>query len=162
MKPDAVIREQLFALLRGGNAHMSFDEVVEKFPLGKINAKLPNFTYTPWRLLEHMRIVQWDILEFVKTPGHVSPDYPSGYWPPEESTATGPQWKKTITAFRAGLKSAQELVKNPGTDFFSPIPHAKDYTVFREMLLIADHNAYHIGEIAAMRRVMNIRSASGW
>ncbi len=162
MKSDAIIREQLRALLRGGNAHMSFDEVIEKFPLGKINAKLPNFNYTPWHLLEHMRIVQWDILEFIQNPEHVSPDYPSGYWPPEESTATAAQWKKTITAFSAGLKSAQGLVKNSHTDFFSPIPHAKDYTVFREMLLIADHNAYHIGEIATMRQVMNIRPASGW
>jgi hypothetical protein len=157
MKADQVLRDQLLALLKGGNAHMPFDRAVSGFPMEEINHRLPNATYTVWHLLEHLRIVQWDILEFVRNPNHVSPEFPAGYWPAVNEMATPGRWKKTITGFRADLKAMEELVLDPKTRFFSPIPHAKNYTVLREVLLAADHNAYHTAEIVTLRRVLNLK-----
>ena len=151
---DQTLREQLLALLRGGNAHMSFDDAVANFPLAHINTKPPQISYTPWHLLEHLRIAQWDILEFVRDPNHVSPEWPVGYWPRPDQQADAAQWQQTIDQFRIDLKAMEMLVTNPHTDFFAPIPHAPDYTIFREVLLVADHNAYHIGEFAILRQVM--------
>jgi hypothetical protein len=151
---ERVLREQLLALLRGKNAHMSFDDAVADFPLGHINTRPPNVTYTPWHLLEHLRIAQWDILEFMRNPGHTSPAWPQGYWPNAHAQANESQWQLTIDQFRMDLKAIEMLVINPHTDFFASIPHAPDYTIFREVLLVADHNAYHIGEFAILRQVM--------
>ncbi len=157
MKADRIIREELLALLQGGNAHMSFTEAVSGFPMKEINRRLPNASYTVWHLLEHMRIAQWYIIEFVKNPDHVSPDFPDGYWPRPDEKATPARWKKTIGEFTADLEAFAELVKNPRTDFFNPIPHARGYTVFREVLLAADHNAYHVSEIVAIRRLLDLK-----
>jgi hypothetical protein len=154
---DKVLREQLLALLRGGNAHMGFDAAVADFPVDALNTPVPQGTYLVWHLLEHMRIVQWDILEFVRNPDYVSPDFPVGYWPPPGAKATATVWEKIIKRFRGDLEAVQGIVRDPATDFFSPIPHARDYTVFREMLLVADHNAYHLGELVSMRRVLDLR-----
>lgn len=151
---EKVVREQLLALLRGGNAHMGFDEAVAGFPLDQINAKPPRLPYSFWHLLEHMRIVQWDILEFVRNPDHVSPPYPEGYWPDEEEKAGKDQWERTLRDYRADLKGLQDILTDPSTDLFGPIPHAKGYNAFREMVLAADHNAYHIGEFVILRRTM--------
>jgi hypothetical protein len=155
MSTDKVMREQLLALLRGGNAHLGFDDAVANFPLEHINTKPPNVPYTPWRLLEHVRIAQWDILEFVRNPAHVSLGWPEGYWPAPDEQADQARWQQTIDEFRADLKAIENLVTDPNTDFFSPIPHAPGYTIFREILLVADHNAYHIGEFAILRQVMD-------
>jgi hypothetical protein len=157
MNTDKTIREQLHALLSGGNAHMSFAEAVSGFPLKEINRRLPNASYTVWHLLEHMRIAQWDILEFVRNPDHASPDFPDGYWPKVDTVTTPAGWRKTIKEFSADLKAFEALVKNPRTDFFSPIPHARDYTILREVLLAADHNAYHIAEIVTIRRLLDLK-----
>jgi hypothetical protein len=155
MSSDKVMREQLLALLRGGNAHLGFDDAVANFPLEHINTKPPNVSYTPWHLLEHIRIAQWDILEFVRNPNHVSPSWPEGYWPAPDEQADEARWQKTIEDFRVDLRAIQDLVTDPNMDFFSPIPHASAYTIFREILLVADHNAYHIGEFAILRQVMD-------
>jgi hypothetical protein len=162
MADDKVIREQLAALLRGGNGHMTFEDAIAEFPMKAINRKPPNFNYSFWHLLEHMRVVQWDILEFVRDPGHVSPEYPAGYWPPENAAAGPSEWKKSVRAFRSDLKAVESLVMARETNFFEPIPHAKGYNVFREVLLVADHNAYHIGEILTLRQVMDISPAEKW
>jgi hypothetical protein len=161
-KQEKIIREQLLALLDGGNAHMSFAEVVARFPVKYGNIKPPNMNYTAWHLLEHMRIAQWDILEFIRNPAHVSPDWPDGYWPSQDKRTTGAQWEKTVKGFRADLKALQRLVKDPKIDLFGPIPHAKKYTIFREILVIADHNAYHIGEIATLRQILYIKPPGSW
>jgi len=154
---DKAIREELLALLRGGNAHMSFDAAVSGFPMEEINRQVPNGTYKVWHLLEHMRIAQRDILEFVRNPDHVSPVFPDGYWPRPDETATPAMWKKSVSAIRSDLKAFQELAANPKTNLFGPIPHAKAYTVFREILLAADHNAYHLGELVSVRRILNLK-----
>ncbi len=156
MNANREVREQLVDLLKGGNAHMTFSDAVSGFPLKEINRKLPNATYTIWHLLEHMRIAQWDILEFARNPDHVSPDFPAGYWPRVDEMATVSKWKKTVKDFESDLKAVEKLVKDPKTDLFRPIPHAKDYTVFLEILTLADHNAYHIGEFVSIRRLLSM------
>ena len=136
MNSDKVIRKELLALLRGGEAHMSFDWAVSGFPMKDINNRVPNGSYRVWHLLEHMRIAQWDILEFVRDPGHVSPSFPDGYWPQPDETAMPALWRKTVKNISADLKAVQEIVEDPKTDLFSPIPHTKGYTIFRERLLV--------------------------
>jgi hypothetical protein len=157
MNPGKVMRTELLALLRGGNAHMSIVEAIAGFPLKEINRRVPNASYTVWHLLEHMRIVQWDILYFILNPDHISPDFPDGYWPKVDEKASGLQWKKTVEGFKDDLGKVEKLVKDPKTDFFSPIPHAVDYNIFREVLLVADHNAFHAGELVTLRRVLNLK-----
>ncbi|MGD0230024.1 MAG: DinB family protein [Syntrophorhabdales bacterium] len=157
MNYDSIVREELLALLAGGNAHMGFDDAVPGFPMEDINRKVPQGTYTVWHLLEHMRIVQWDILEFVRNPGHVSPEFPKGYWPERDKSATRTEWEQSVEGFRRDLKALEEIVEDPRTSFFTPLPHARDYTVFREILLAADHNAYHVGEFVSLRRVLDMK-----
>jgi hypothetical protein len=156
MGTDEVVRKELSALLEGGNAHMSFEDVVADFPVEHINSKAPYTPYSFWHFVEHIRIAQWDILEFIRNPRHVSPNYPEGYRPgPEQKTDTK-GWQKSIEGVRADLEALKDMAQDPKIDLFAPLPHAPRYTVFREIVLAADHNAYHIGEIAIMRQVMDI------
>jgi len=157
MDKDKVMRKELIALLRGGEAHMGFEHAVAGFPMKGINTRVPNGNYMVWHVLEHMRIAQWDILEFVRNPDHVSPDFPEGYWPGPDEEATPAVWKKIVKNIGADLKAVQDIVENPKTDFFGPIPHAKSHTIFREILLVADHNACHLSELVTLRRVLNLK-----
>jgi len=156
MKADDVLREELLALLDGGNAHMSFDDVVADFPMEHINSKAPHTPYSFWHFVEHIRIAQWDILEFIRNPDHVSPDYPQGYRPRPHETTDVEGWRRSIKSLQADLEALKQMVRDKKTDLFAPIPHAPGYTIFREIVLAADHNAYHIGEIAIMRQVMQL------
>ena len=133
---------------------MPFDEAVASFPQEHINTFPTQVSYTPWHLLEHLRITQWDILEFIRNPQHVSPSWPSGYWPAPDATADEAAWKKTIASFRADLRDLLAILDNPRTDLYSPLPHGDGQNILREFLLVADHNAYHIGEFAILRQVM--------
>ena len=153
---DKLVRDQLIELLGGGNSHMGFKEVIADFPLQHINSKATGVPYSPWHFLEHMRIAQWDILEFIRDPGHVSPDYPAGYRPAAEEKADAARWHKTAEDFAADLEALQSMIADPSTDLYAPIPHAPDYTIFREILVAADHNSYHIGELAMLRQVMDL------
>jgi hypothetical protein len=110
--------------------------------------------HTPWRLLEHMRIAQWDILEFSRNPRHVSPKFPDGYWPEGDAPPDEAAWDRSVAAFRADLKAMQELVADPATDLFAPLAHGEGQTVLREALLVADHNAYHLGQMVVVRRAL--------
>ncbi len=160
MSDDRVVRDQLLALLRGGNAHMGFREAVAEFPPEHFNTRPPNLSYTPWKLLEHIRIAQWDILEFIRDPDHTSPNWPDGYWPRPEAEVDELGWHKTLTNFWADLEALQDLVGDPETDLYAPLPHAVSYNIFREILVVADHNAYHLGEFAILRQVMGTWPAS--
>jgi hypothetical protein len=102
-----------------------------------------------------MRITQWDILEFIRNPNHVSPDWPVGYWPSPEAQAGKDQWQQTIAAFRADLKALEAMVTHPETNLFAPLPQGLPYTIFREIMVVANHNSYHIGEFAILRQIMN-------
>jgi hypothetical protein len=154
MSSDHVVREQLLALLNGGNAHMSFEQAVADFPAEHFNTRPPNITYTPWHILEHLRITQWDILDFIRNPDYVTPEWPKEYWPDPSAAADQEQWDQTISSFLSDAQSLHDIVSDPGTDLYSPIPHAPDYTIFREILVVSDHNAYHIGEFTILRQVM--------
>lgn len=154
MTDERVLREQILKLLRGGNAHATFDDVVADFPMDRINDRPPHVSYSPWHLLEHIRIAQWDILEFVRNPRHVSPEWPRGYWPAPDEIADEARWQQTLRDFRADLAAVEALAEDDSIDLTAPIPHAPGYTVLRELLLVADHNAYHIGEFGILRQVM--------
>ncbi|HML24590.1 MAG TPA: DinB family protein [Aggregatilinea sp.] len=154
MPDDTVLRQQVLALLRGGNAHMTIDDAVADFPLDRINERPPNVSYSPWDLLEHIRITQWDILEFTRDPNHVSPSWPDGHWPAPGEQADPLKWQATINAIHADLRSFEDIVQNPAIDLTADIPHAPGYTVLREALVIADHNSYHIGEFGILRQIM--------
>ena len=151
---DRILRDQVVALLRGGNAHMTFDQAVADFPLDRINEHPPNVEYTPWHLAEHLRIAQWDILNFAVDPEHISPEWPKGYWPAQDDTAAAADWKSTLQRFREDLGSLQDLAADPAQNLTDELAHAPGYTLLRELLLAADHNAYHIGELGILRQVM--------
>jgi hypothetical protein len=154
MNQDQTLREHLLYLLRGGGAHVDFESVVKDFPVGSVHQKIEHLPYTAWAVLEHMRIAQLDILEFSRNAAHVSPRWPEGYWPSGDSTADAGAWEKSVEAFRADLKQVEELVANPTTDLFAPIAHGEGQTVLRETLLVADHNAYHLGVLVTMKRLL--------
>jgi hypothetical protein len=154
MNQDQALREHLLYLMRGGGAHVDFDSVVANFPAEKINQKIEHLPYTAWAVLEHMRIAQSDILEFSRNAAYVSPKWPEGYWPSNDSTADAAAWKKSVEAFRADLKEIEELVENPSTDLFAALAHGDGQTVLREALLVADHNAYHLGVLQTIKRIL--------
>ncbi len=154
METDTALREQLLHLLCGGNAHLSFDEAVAEFPPEAINQRPPNVPYTPWHLLEHLRLAQWDILDFIRNPDYQAMKWPDDYWPAPDAKADTAAWQQTIAAFHADLKAVEDLVHDPQTDLAATIPHGDGQTILREILLVADHNAYHIGEFAILRQVM--------
>jgi hypothetical protein len=148
------LREHLLDLLRGGGAHLNFDRAVDDLPPALRGVKPAGLPFSPWRLLEHMRIAQWDILRFSVDPGHVSPSFPEGYWPPDDAPPDSTAWDRSVAAFRADLRAIQDLVANPATDLFRPVPHGEGQTVLREALLVADHNAYHLGQLVVVRRLL--------
>ena len=154
MESDEILHKHLLDLLRGGNAHMPLDAAVADFPPERINDMPPNVPYSPWHLLEHIRITQWDILDFIVNPKYVWRKWPDEYWPEKTARASLAQWNETIAKYHADLKSLDDLVANPATNLTEDIPHAKGYTILREILVVTDHNAYHIGEFAILRQVM--------
>ncbi|HVG30228.1 MAG TPA: DinB family protein [Pyrinomonadaceae bacterium] len=151
---DEGLREHLLYLLRGGGAHAHFDEVVKDFPVELVNRRVAGVPYTPWQVVEHMRIAQWDILEFSRDAGHVSPPWPEGYWADKDFEADAVAWRESVEAFRAGLRAVEELVANPATDLYAPVPHGTGQTLLREALLVADHNAYHLGALVVLKRAL--------
>jgi len=141
-------------VLRGGGAHISVEEALTDWPVNLRAVKPAGAAHTAWQLLEHMRIAQWDILEFSRNAKYVSPEFPSGYWPATEAPPDASAWEKSLEAFRADLKAMEELVKDPKTDLFARIPHGEGQTILREALLVADHNAYHLGQLVMLRRLL--------
>jgi hypothetical protein len=150
----AALRDHLLNLLRGGGAHVDFEAAVADLPAELRGGNVAGLPHTPWRLLEHLRIAQWDILEFCRNPRHVSPTFPEGYWPKGDAPPDAAAWDRSIAAFRADLRAMQELVADRATDLFAPLPHGKGQTVLREALLVADHNAYHLGQLIVVRRLL--------
>ena len=148
------VREQLLALLRGGNAHATIDDVLKNFPVKLRGVKPKDAPHTAWQLLEHMRIAQWDILEFSRDAKHTSPSWPEGYWPDAEEPPSSGAWDDSVKAVKRDLKALQKLVEDPKTDLHAKIPHGTGQTIFREALLAADHNAYHLGQLVLLRRLL--------
>ncbi|MBI2207622.1 MAG: DinB family protein [Candidatus Rokubacteria bacterium] len=150
--PRAVIHQ----VFTGESAHMSLDEAVAGFPMAQINAKAPHIPYSFWHLLEHIRIAQWDLLEYVRNPEHVSPGWPEGYWPAPDATTDAAGWKRTIAAIKKDLARMDQLLADREVDIFAPVPFANDKSVVRCAFLVLDHNAYHLGELAILRQVMQL------
>jgi hypothetical protein len=154
MNTDQALRTHLHELLDGGHAHLTFDAAIADLPVALRGARPERVPHSPWRLLEHMRIAQWDILEFSRNPHHVSPEWDKGYWPEGDAPPDAAAWDKSVAAYHADLRAIKELVANPATDLFAPIKHGKGQTILREALLVADHNAYHIGQLVVVRRLL--------
>ncbi|HEY2148002.1 MAG TPA: DinB family protein [Pirellulales bacterium] len=154
MERDLDLREQLVELMRGGNAHLDFAAAVADLPVELRAEKPAGVPHSPWRLVEHMRIAQWDILEFSRNARHVSPKFPEGYWPPNDAPPNAAAWERTVTAFQSDLQAMCDLVTDPATDLFARIAHGDGQTILREALLVADHNAYHLGQLIVVRRAL--------
>lgn len=148
------LRTQLAALLDGVGAHMPFEEAVADFPDEAINERPPNIDYTPWHLLEHLRLTQADILEYVVSRAYRERRWPDEYWPSRDATATRAEFDATIRGFLDDLGALRALVVDETTDLFAVIPGTPGHTLLREVRIDADHNAYHIGEFAVLRQVM--------
>lgn len=154
MKTDSKLIEELTHLLEGGNAHATFAQAIKGLPAemrGKKHSKLP---YSIWQIVEHIRIAQWDMLEFSKDGSHESPKWPEGYWPKEAAPPSETAWKKSIKQIDSDLQEFIQLLHT--ADLYMPIPHGSGQTILREALQIADHNAYHVGEIIVARRLFGV------
>ena len=151
---DRVLRHHLTYLLTDGGAHAKFEDVIAAIPAklrGQTPAAMP---HSPWMLLEHMRIAQWDILEFSRNPKYKSPEWPKSYWPPTEAPPNPTAWDESVKNIRKDLKSLENLIANPKTDLFAKIPWGDGQTILREALLVADHNAYHLGQLVDVLRLL--------
>jgi hypothetical protein len=149
------LRAELDRLLAGHGAHADFDAAVAHFPVELRAVKPPGSPHSAWDLLEHIRIAQWDMLEFSRNPKHISPEWPRGYWPDERPDApTTAQWNHSVKTFRKELDEMRALVADPKSDLFTPFAHGNGQTLLREALQLADHNAYHIGELVFLRRLL--------
>ena len=137
-------------------AHMSLDEAVADFPAAQINTRPPNLPYSFWHILEHIRIAQMDLLEYVQNRKHVSPQWPEGYWPVPDATTDAAGWKRTIAAIKTDLRRMDRLLAEPGVDIFAPVAFANNKSVVRCAFLALDHNSYHLGEFAILRQVMQL------
>ncbi len=154
MPNDKSLREHVLKLLSGGQAHVTFEDAVKGVPAA-LRGKVPKGAeHSLWQILEHMRIAQWDILEFSRDPKHVSPEWPSGYWPKTQAPPNPQAWNKSIRAFHADLEAMKKLVASKSTDLHAPIAHGDGQTILREALLVADHNAYHAGAFVLVRRLL--------
>ena len=156
-RQDSSLRKHILYLLKGGGAHLSFDDAVKRFPSAIRGIKPAGAPHTAWQLVEHMRIAQWDILEFSRNAKHVSPKWPEGYWPESDTPPSGRAWNESLSAFRRDLRAMVALVSKPSTELHARIPHGDGQTILREALLVADHNAYHLGQLVLLGKVLGAR-----
>ena len=154
MNTDKVLRDQLVDLLDSEHAHLKFDAAVKDFPAELRGTRPAGSPHSAWELLEHLRIAQSDILEFTRDPQHASPKFPDGYWPSTEAPPTDTAWDESVAAYRADLRAFSELTANESIDLFARIPHGTGQTVLREILLAADHNAYHMGQLVLVKKIL--------
>lgn len=155
MDKQRQLREHLLELLRGKSAHIDLDTAVQDFPVSAINTRIENSPHTAWELLEHIRIAQWDIVEFSQDGRHVSPEFPEGYWSNREGGAE--DWQKSVKQILTDLQTMCDLVSDENTDLFAPIEHGDGQTILREALLVADHNSYHLGQLMLLRKMLERR-----
>lgn len=154
MSNDKSLREHLVKLLKGGNAHAEFDAVIKDFPV-ELRGKTPKGAeHSPWELLEHIRIAQSDILDFSRNPHYQAREWPREYWPETQAPGDEKAWDKSVKEIRKDLKAMCELVSDEKTDLYAKIPHGDGQTILREALLVADHNAYHLGQMVLLRRLL--------
>lgn len=150
----AALVDHLVSLLTEANAHITFEEACADVPLLIFNHHVPEVPYTIWQLAEHVRIAQWDIVEFSTQAAHESPKWPGEYWPARDANATEEKWRQTLEQIQHDRDRFIALLRDPAQDLLAPIPHGTGQTLLREALLIADHTAYHTAEIVMMRRLL--------
>src|SRR5712691_8207325 len=154
MMSDATLRDEVLWLLRGGHAHVGFKHAVSNMPEALRGKKPRGLPYSPWQQLEHLRICQRDILEYIRNPKYVSPEWPADYWPAAAPPTTG-AWDKSARAFQADLKALEKLPADPATDLLTKVPtDPEGPTILHELLLVADHNVYHLGQLIVLRRLL--------
>ena len=154
---DQVLRGQLIQLLRGGHAHITFADTIREWPTGLRGRKPPGAAHTPWEVLEHLRIAQWDILEFSRDPAHRSPPRLEEYWPPSEAPPDDQAWERSVREFEADLQNMEKLVADPRRNLHSRVNHPDaqaHHTLAREAAVLAIHNGYHIAELVMLRRLL--------
>jgi hypothetical protein len=151
---EAAVRREVLFLLGDGRAHVSFDKTVAGFPAALRGKKPARAPHTPWQVLEHMRIAQWDILEYIRDPRHVSPAWPDGYWPDARPPSQG-AWAKSVKAFRTDRQALRDLASEPSTDLLARVPYDPEGpTILQELMLVVDHTAYHLGQLLLLRRLL--------
>jgi hypothetical protein len=151
---EKVLREHLANLLSGRGAHVDWKASFGGIPPKLRGVRARGVPYSLWELLEHMRIAQWDILEFSRDPKHVSPAWPAGCWPATQAPPSAKAWDRSLKRFARDLEAMKKLVASSKTDLFAKIPHGTGQTILREALLVADHNAYHLGQVLTVRRLL--------
>ncbi len=149
-RDDKPLRDHLHALLEGGHAHAGLDAAVKDLPPALRGEKPAGSPHSPWQLVEHLRIAQWDILEFSRDAKHVSPTFPDGYWPRSAAPPDDAAWEKSVASLQSDLAAMQKLVAE--ADLYTPFPWGDGQTVLREALVLADHNAYHVGQLILVRQ----------
>lgn len=155
--PEFIILVQnLVDLIEKGNAHISLDSALENIPFAVLGEKPGKLPYTIWQITEHVRIAQWDILEFSRNPKHISPEWPEGYWPKEKAPQSQGAWQKCVEKIKAERNSFIKLIENAGDSLFKPFEHGTGQSLLKEALVLADHNSYHCGEIIVIRRLLNV------
>lgn len=156
MSNQSRLRELLLEQLTGKNAHVDFERAIKGLGLEEVGRKPDSFPHTVWELVEHIRIAQHDIVAFSQSADYTSPPWPEGYWPDTEKPENKLQWEKSVAAVKNDHQIMVQMIKNKENDLLRTIPHGDGQTLFREAMLIVDHNAYHIGQIVQMRRVMGL------
>jgi hypothetical protein len=154
MKQDQALRNQLTRLMRGGQAFTPPGELLAGITAREAGKAVPGLPYTLWQLIEHLRITLYDILEFSRDPAYQSPEWPEGYWPAEAAPASPAELEKSIQTISAGLEAMIRLVQDPARDLFEPFGHGQGQNLLREAMLVAEHNAYHLGQIVVLRRLL--------
>jgi hypothetical protein len=157
MQSDAILRQHIVRLLSGNDAHAEFEKAISDLPQTLRGQRPEGAEHSPWEVLEHLRITQWDILEFSRNPKHTSPDFPSGYWPGAQAPPSAAAWEQSVESFLKDRDALCDLVTAESTDLYAKIPHGDGQTILREALLAADHTAYHLGELVLLRRLVK-----GW
>ncbi|MCB0210453.1 MAG: DinB family protein [Anaerolineae bacterium] len=158
MNNDAEVRNQLVRMLTIRQAHMDFEDAVADFPADQINTRLPNADYTFWHLLEHIRICQKDILDYIQSDTYRWPNFPDDLWPAPSAETDLSGWQQTIEQFYTDRQKLVAIINDPAVDLFAPLPNSGEHqhNILREINIIASHNAYHTGELAIMRQVMGL------
>jgi hypothetical protein len=154
MPDDTALRQQLVKLLTSGEAHADFDSAVTGLPAELLGRVPEGGEHSPWQLLEHMRIALWDIYEYSRSAAHKSPEWPKDYWPRHAAPTHESDWEKSVKAYRELIQAMSDLVSDERVDLFAKIPHGDGQTILREVLLVADHNAYHLGQLVMVRKLL--------
>ena len=143
-------------LLDKGHAHVSLDDALKDLPFEVLGEKPGNLPYSIWQLTSHIRIAQWDILEFSRNENHISPKWPEGYWPAEAGPGSIAEWEKCMLQIKDDRKAFIKLLKDAGDQLYAPFPYGDGQSLLKEALVLADHNSYHTGEIIVVRKLLNV------